>query len=253
MTGLTELCYSHTDLEPLRAVVTRVKKMYMLLLNKGGRSKNIGDAAQMTEIQLDYHLLPLLHIAVGTRITGTLAVQIAARDIRMMARFHSMWRIQQALEGPHDQPENLIAPHARHVCLETILHRPIELDRPVGKDELEGLGIAHDYVIDVLLRRQSVLGEILGPAKVLEGGRWLLSCFLDEYRHILLRRLHRDPMVSAEFKERLVLLLRIECHSQRNRVGGHCDTFAGRLSLINFSIGWRVSIGHPGMNSRTIP
>jgi hypothetical protein len=89
MTRLTELCYSHTDLEPLGTDITWVKKMDVLVLNKSGRGEHVRNAAQTAEIELDHHLLPLLHIAFRARIAGTLAVEIAARDVRMMAPFHS--------------------------------------------------------------------------------------------------------------------------------------------------------------------
>jgi hypothetical protein len=63
MTDLTEFCYSHTNLEPLKALITRVKKMHVLVLNKTGRRETIGDSTRMTQVQLHYHPIPFFHIA----------------------------------------------------------------------------------------------------------------------------------------------------------------------------------------------
>ena len=90
MTGLTESCYSHTDLKPLNTVVAWIKKMDMLVLNKVGMIKSIGEPAETTEIQFDHHLIPLLHVAIRARIACTLTVQIAARNIRVSTLFHSI-------------------------------------------------------------------------------------------------------------------------------------------------------------------
>jgi hypothetical protein len=90
MTGLTESCYSHTDLEPLQAVLAWIKKMDMLVLNNACRVEVIGQPAETTEIQLDHHLLPLVHIAIRTRIARALAGNITRRDVRVMAPFHSI-------------------------------------------------------------------------------------------------------------------------------------------------------------------
>jgi hypothetical protein len=90
MTGLTESCYSHTDLEPLNTDIARIKKMDVLVLNKVGRVEVIGQPAETTEIQFDHHLIPLLHVAIRARIACTLTVQIAARNIRVSTLFHSI-------------------------------------------------------------------------------------------------------------------------------------------------------------------
>jgi hypothetical protein len=90
MTGLAESCYSHTDLESLDTDIARIKKMDMLVLNKIGRIEIIGEPAETTEIQLNHHLIPLLHIAIRARIACTLTVQIATRNVRVSTLFHSI-------------------------------------------------------------------------------------------------------------------------------------------------------------------
>ncbi len=90
MTGLAESCYSHTDLESLNTDIARIKKMDMLVLNKVGRVKIIGKPAETTEIQFDHHLIPLLHIAIRTRIACTVAGNITRRDVSVVTLVHSI-------------------------------------------------------------------------------------------------------------------------------------------------------------------
>ena len=100
MTALTETGQLHTCAKTLRAVLTRLKKMRVLLLEKTGWSEVIWNSTAQTQFFLFSPLHPASLILHLTAVTPAVTRGPAARKIQMLTCsmfFHSTYMYYEVL------------------------------------------------------------------------------------------------------------------------------------------------------------